>query len=62
MKVDNTCYLVGCPETPQYEFKTHLGLLDGIIVRLCEKHTLEAFNVREVKLLPRVAREAKYGS
>jgi len=59
VKENNTCYLVGCPEKPQYEFKTHLALLEGIIVRLCEKHTLEAFNVRDVKLLPRVGREAR---
>ena len=59
MKETDTCYRVGCPKKPQYEFKTHISLLDGIIVKLCEGCTLEAFNVKDIKFLPRVAREAR---
>ena len=49
MKENNTCYVVGCPLKPEYEFKTNLVALDNIIVRLCEKHSLEAYGIKDVE-------------
>ena len=47
VKENNTCYLVGCPEKPEYEFKITLHFLRGIIVRLCKTHALQAFQAKD---------------